>query len=794
MNAKTTLLIGDVSISSLKSDYVRLENLDQYLFKIEKIDPYDEEAYTSYWKQIKKYVVEGYWGVESKGYRYCPASLFFYANFGLIESTDEAKITTYIKPLIQDLEWEFAYLYLEAEGFSGFYGDDSITCDKLVLTYDQDILPQSKREKLLFSSNGTLKTYEHPREYMRRVHSQPMGQALFFNQARNINIGGSRGGGKSYFLALGKLLHGIVTDGALYYDDALYYDFPDYKNALKEKKHPKINITLGSGDTDKSSELFSKIVANMNALATDEEFGVWGNPGDEDYTPNPLYKVMAGSTKPGNKDNFWRHEYKIISKGKEVLKGTQSKIGHVSYSSMKGKGKGAQAGAGGRSKYVAYEEDGLMDNLSEVMQSNNSVVAREGVQFGVQVGIGTSGNMEAVQEKMKVFNNPHDYYILAFPNVWEDPDSDIGFFLPFYMTLRQYKDKDGNTDYMKCFEHVYELRRLAAESSDPNVLRKEKMNRPIIPSEMWITQKGHYLPHAEAVQREKELVNNKTYLNLANPVNLIWDSAYPNGVRHEINSSAEPFFVYPLPPTLVNFDSSIVIYDFPKPNSARDFYFATHDPYVSDNIDKGGSFGATHIWINPKYWDEYMPETGPMVATYIAKPTNGLKGYYLEQEKLLAFYNSPLQGLAYEANRGSNCKNYYFNKQKTHLLALRPQVFDKSSVFLNRITEYGYMTTNVIEDLDRLNDLLLQYLPSLKKRVIETIPCLFTIKQIILFNLKENFDAVSSAMIAPKHIGVLEQERNQSATNKRKKNELAFFSTNQFLGDHSHRRHQRKTN
>lgn len=189
----TTQLIGDVAITSLKSDYVKLENLDQYLLKIKSIDPYDQEAYIDYWTQIKKYVVEGYWGVESTGYRYCPASLFFYANFGLIESTDEAKITTYIKPLIQDLEWEFAYLYLEAEGFSGFYLDNKVTCDKLVLTYDIDKLPQSKREKQLFTSEGKLKEYEDARTYIRRTHEHSLGQALFFNQARNINIGGSRG-------------------------------------------------------------------------------------------------------------------------------------------------------------------------------------------------------------------------------------------------------------------------------------------------------------------------------------------------------------------------------------------------------------------------------------------------------------------------------------------------------------------------------------------------------------------------------------------------------------------------
>lgn len=786
-------MLGDIPTTNLKQDYIRIENNAQYKLDIKNINPLDEDIYLSYWRNIKKIIVEGYWGKESGGYRFCSPNLMWYRNFGLIQDTDESKTTIYIKPLVEDLEWEQGYMYFEASGFSGFYKDEEYTSDILAKTYNYDKLPKTRREKQLFNSEGKAKEYIDPRENIRRLHKYPKGQALYFNEAGNTTLLGTRGGGKSYFWALGECLHQLVIDGGQYYDSntGKFYDFPDYKIALDGKQHPKVELILGSGDTDKSSELFAKIVANMNAIGGDPQFGCWNTPDDADFSPCPLFKDMSGSSQPGNKKNPYRHEYKIIKNGRELRKGTGSLIYHASYSTQKGKGKGAQAGAGGRYKRSGIEEIGLVENYINILGSNSSAVSRNGIQFGEQNGFGTSGNIDAIPQTMKVFLNPQDYNMLAYDDVWEGmgKDGKICFFLPFYMTLRQYKDHDGNTDYQKAFEHIYKIRHKAANSSDPKVLRDEKMNRPIVPSEMWITQKGHYLPHAEAVQREKELVRNKTYLNLANPVNLIWDSNYPNGIRHEVDLSAEPFFQYPLPTTLVNYDSSIVIYDFPKDNSPRDFYFLTHDPYVSDNIDKGGSFGATHVWINPKYWDEYMPETGPMVATYIAKPTNGLKGYYLEQEKLIAFYNSPLQGLAYEANRGSNCKNYYFNKQKTHVLSLRPQVFDKSSVFLNRITEYGYMTTNVIEDLDRTNDLLLQYLPTLKKRVIETIPCLFTIKQIILFNLKENFDAVSSIMIAPKHIGVLEQERNATAIQNRKKNELSFFSTNKFLN--SGREHAR---
>lgn len=775
-------MIGDIPIHKLKQDYIRIKNSKQYIEEIEEIDPYDEDRHVEYWRKIKKKVIEGMWGVEPEGYRYCPSSLYFYANFCLIEDTDEAKNTVFIKPLIQDIEWEFALEYFEAEGFSGFYKDEEYTSDKLRLTWSEEDKPISFRQRMLYNSKGELKEYIHPHKAMRMLHEYPKGPPLFFNVAGNVSIMGSRGGGKSFFAALAKALHAIVTDGTLYYDEGKYYRHPDYMDELIGKKKPRVDIVLGSGDTDKSSELFSKIVAAMNALATEKEFGVWSSPEFDDYQPSPLYKAMAGSVKPGNKQNPWRHEYKVApaSGGREITKGSGSRINHVSYSEQKGKGKGAQAGAGGRNKYVIYEEQGLMGNLIEAMQSNNSVVSRKGIQFGVQAGIGTSGNIEAVQSTKKAFMNPEDYRILSHENTWEGGGK-IGFFLPYYMTLRQFKDEDGNTDYEKAFEHVYKMRLEKAQSSDPAVLRIHKMNHPIVPSEMWITTEGHYLPHAEAVEREKQLIYDNKYLDLAMPLRLIWDSDSINGVKYEIDHEAEPFFTYPLPNTLQSFDSCIVAYDLPKFDMPNDFYFFTHDPYVSDNIDKGGSFGATHVIINPKYWDEYMPQTGPLVATWIAKPTRGLKAYYQEQEKLLAFYNSPIRGLAYESNRGADCKNYYINKNKPQVLALRPQVFDKKSVFLARVTEYGYVTTNVISDLDRLNDLLLREIPKIKKRFIETIPCLFTIQQIIQFNLKENFDAVSSLAVAPKHIGALEMEFSEKALKRKKQNELSFLSTNPFI-------------
>jgi hypothetical protein len=998
-------------------------------------------------------------------------------------------------------------------------------------------IPESYREKQLYRKDGTLKEYVKPRDNIRKLHHSPKGVPLFFNEAKNVSILGSRGGGKSYIIALGKLLHALVTDGGRYYnaDNANFYRYPEYTEEymLEGLDSPLVEVMVGSGDTNKSSEFVNKIFANMNALATEQSFGVWGDLDNEDYMATPLFKEMSGSLLPGNKKNAWRNEYKVNIKGSEKIKGSKSKLFHVSYSAQKADGKGAQEGAGGRTLYSVLEESGLcfventkvrmydgsvkniqditvgervmghdgtirtveqlssgIDDLYEVVQtfgdnytvnskhpiclkhkswynnkskveekeiqakdfnstsdkkchygyknellkfdhkevlldpyyygywlgdgsvktanittmdpevveymqklcdendlilksgsptgkaktyylcrnnkdkggkknafrqglkyyntfekkslhidfihnseevrlqtlaglidsdgclvekktghcfefyqtnrkelveaveylcttlgfrvtkttkvhtkgydnkelgkertkyilriagdiwkiptkvarkkaqprtylkdflntsikvnnvgqgnyygfslkesplfllkdgtvvhnsknsiqihnSNTSVVSRNGVQFGVQIDIGTSGNIEAIVQTKKKFLNPQDYNVVTFPDEWEGmgKDGQIGFFLPFYMTLNQFKDRDGNTDFEAAFQHVNKIRSDAAKSDDPSVLREEKMNRPIVPSEMWTTNKGYYLPYDQALQTEKYLLEDNKYIKLGTHVNLYFDSRSPKGIRYEVNHQADPFYEWPINSNRSNMDGAITIYHWPDNNDPQDKYFFTHDPYVSENIDDGGSLGVTHGWIHPRYWDS-LPPTGPLVCTFISKPLGGLKQYYEEQEKLIQFYGNPQQGLAYEANRGSDCKNHYIAKGKYAVLALRP-FYDNNSIYSKGITEYGYIVGNRLSKIknyiDPSYDFLMQDvdIAGIKKKVIETIPCIFTIRQIIMYDIDGNFDAVSSLIIAPKHIE--NSEKLESYDRKDKRNRLVFFSQNERL-------------
>jgi len=200
-------------MANYKKDYIRIENRSQYL--LDKVTAYhpDDPRYIDYWKGLKKQCIEGLWGYETgvhndgvPGYRYMPGRLFFYGNFCTILDFDEAENNRVkIRPEIRDIEWERAYMILEAEGFSGWSEDDRYTSDSMWYDYKENGIPDLKdvsqrrmrRHLTLLRKDGTLKEYKDPRKNIRELHSDKLGVPLYWNSSKNILELGSRGGGRS---------------------------------------------------------------------------------------------------------------------------------------------------------------------------------------------------------------------------------------------------------------------------------------------------------------------------------------------------------------------------------------------------------------------------------------------------------------------------------------------------------------------------------------------------------------------------------------------------------------------
>jgi len=763
-------------INRLKKDLITVENINSFLITIPQYHP-DNPQYSKLWTSYTKWCIEGFWAFDSNGWRFMPPTLFYYANFFKIEHTQRnRKIRTFIKPIVRDLDWLIHYSYLEAQGFSGFKKDDKYSCDKALAEdakYKELEVSVEADDRIRFNdlhkSNGKRKEFVEPREYIKQLHTENLGRPLYYNTASNLEILGSRGGGKSYSCA-GIATHTLTFDGIKEFSKDMF-DNP-----------PTTKVILGAGITGKSSELVNKITTGLNVLGTDKDLGVWGDPATKDYEPTPFYRNWIGDDKPGNTKNPLRYEYEIETPQGWLKKGTGTSLHHINYSDKKQDG--AQAGAGGRSQLCLYEEIGLMPNFKDALLSNTAVVSVDGEQFGVQLGIGTSGNIDLIQQTRQVFENPKEYDFLEFENIWEVSEKKIGLFVPAYLTETKFKDQNGNTDLERALKH-YEQRRIdAAKKDDPASIYAEKMNYPLIPSDMWISNKGSYFPQIELMEREKELLIDQKYKTLAQPTKLIWDSKQLNGVRAEYDAEIELIHTFPFDRTVTKIDGGIAIYE--KPQTIRgevpsDMYIFTFDPYVSENIDEGGSLGVTLGFLNPKYVSEGF-NGNLLVCSYIGKHPNGKDSYYDNQEKLLAYYGNPTRGLWYEANRGDSVRGYYMKKNKMFLLALRPNKEKGSAIYDRKVLEYGYMVGNQIDKIEMCDDtndnLLSQTMLNGKKcRVVETLPCLFLVQQFIQFDLKGNFDAVSAYLGYPLALKELEHSVLKER-NKPKHNPLAFLSIN----------------
>jgi len=741
-----------VTKERVRTDYVRIQNLAKFMGdEVPYVHP-DHPMYSKFWSKEAKTCIEGVWSKEWGKYRYMPGNLYYFGKYGVIEHTHEkngVKVTEDIKPLIVDYLWDMAYMSITAYGFSGFIKDDKYSCHILLKLHEENLIPRAALPKQCIRKDGSIKIYKEAYEYLLNLHDEDYGKALYQNPTQNVLVMGSRGGTKSYWVAIAELEYNFVFGGARRYDKQFI------ENRLRCQQ------CVGAADVSKSSELLKKFADSRDAKADyDNEtfrkrFGIWQDTnvkGEASVTPCPFYRRALGSLDCPNKkpNRIFRAKYKIDSNGEWKEKGTGSQIAHVNFSPIKPNGE--RSAEGGRYLFIDIEEVGSAPNFVKILGANEGTVTRAGQRIGVQWAQGTSGNIEYVKSAKKVMLKPESYNIIGFKNQFggSHGEKKTGYFIPYYITLLEFKDKNGNTDYDAAIAKTNLDRADVAKSDDPRVLDDFLMNKPCYLDEMWITGKGHYLPVEEASSRVKQLLTNDLYKALMKPVKLVYDSSYAYGVRADVDHDAQPYIDFPHDPNkAVDPSGCIVIYEDPiyeKGKIPKDLYIFSLDPYVEEDIDAGGSIAAAYVLINPKYISKgYNGNT--VVATYIGKPIAGLDAYYENLYKLMLYYGAFDANLWYEKNRGERVREFWLRKNALNMLAPTPQVAVGDSQKVKMITSFGYVVGNRISKLNylkMLNDWLLDEteLNDGTKTNIERIPCLYTCRQIEQYEIDGNYDAV----------------------------------------------------
>jgi len=651
-------------------DFIRINNRSNFLLHtIPSIHP-ASIRYINFWRKEKKKIIEGFWGpddadiknydvhensldINTSKWRYMPPQLYFYVNYGTILHTPEGSPKTApkkrIRPLLRDIEWEFFYNWLEARGFSGFYDDDEITCNINVKKHNEED-EDAELDKTCFKKNGQLKTFVPARVYLRQLFTKPLGIPIYMNEAKNLFMLGARGFGKSYSVGDGVAAHELLTDGAKIYNE-------------ESIQNPAlIEIFVGAAVSSKSSEILSKTVLCMNELP-----GTWMKGTDQEI-PTPLYKEMAGSLEPNNIKNPWRHEYEKKINGKWKKYGSGSAIKHGIYTT-----ENPEAAAGGRYTVMIIEEVGLLSNVLTVTGSNNATQLEGTVKFGSSVYLGTGGNMEKIVESEIIFRDPEGFDFLAFDDIWENKGK-IGWFVPAYYALNQYKDENGNTDVDAALRFINKRREKRRKAKSQSAITLEILSYPIVPSEMFLKRSGNFFPVEDLKFILSELEVDEKLLDSSWKGEFVIDKEgkvkYKNSFNHPIRS-------FPLR-TGESMDGVVEIFEMPKTNKDGEIisgrYIAGTDP-----VDDDGNSNTTLSLQSSFILDTF---TDRIVAEYTSR-TQLAEEYYETLRRLLIFYNAKVN---YEQNK-KGLFGYFKNRNSTYLLAETPQIL--SDTDLAKISSIG---------------------------------------------------------------------------------------------------------
>lgn len=676
-----------------------------FIYDIPKYHPLSND-YTKFWRNIKKKCIEGDW----VGGYYMPPALFSYVNTGIIRLNENRSNTkSFKRPKLRDLEWGFFRHYTIARGFSGFKNDEYNSCNTDLLNLPTHLLSVS-----CLRLDGTPKNFIPPQEYLEMQHlPEVQSPPLFENEAHNVMLMGSRNTGKSYMVGVGLVQSLFLFDGITEYNEqTIINPFP-------------IEILVGANESKFSNDILKKTKESLDHL-----------PGktmvNDKLYPSPLSKQYSGSWDPGKEI---KAEYKKKHKGGWVVSGSRSSIKHRTFNDN------SFAAQGTRPLLMVLEEIGMFSNLKEVYSNTVDNFRSGSRKVGTLMMLGTGGDMESgTIDASEMFYEPEKYDILSTNDMWENKGN-IGYFIPAYLALDDFKDENGYTridDAKNYLQSIRDKLKLSKGSSD--VLYKEIQYRPLVPSEMFLAKTANIFPSAEIRRRLSEIQSSR---DLSTVVELYFDPEAPYGVNYSLSEDV-PINTYPYDKP--NREGAIVIYEHPvftKGEILPDSYIIGCDPYRDDS-STGQSLAAIYVLKTHKNFAQNGQSK--IVASYIGRPYEGKNKVNEILYKLALYYKATI----YFENAVGNVKDYFDKIKRLDLLAKSPTTVlnKKASYDSGPSITYGYPMSNdkvKWEAVQYLRSWLLEIVISNDEKIIRNVDLIedtALLQELLAFDMRRNTDRV----------------------------------------------------
>lgn len=694
--------------------------INNSLFKADKIPNFHPivDVYESdeWWRVQKRRCIEGYW-VSGK---WMPPELYYYINFHHI-ILQEGIYKGLSLPWLRDIDWEKAFIFAEATGFSGFDGDDVYSCNRMLIddVKDEDIFAfcsekdtgEIRKDYLsnFFNKKGERKIYVPAREYLRKIHPTNMGKALYLNEAKHLLELASRGYGKSYSTS-GLIAHNFLFDGARDYD--LYLKLRHEKTPLQSE------TVVGAIDTKYSNKLMSKVKVGLEKLPGSSYLSI---DGEQVFYASPLSIAWTGSFAVG------KEAFATVSK---------SLVQHVTFADN------PLAAAGGRPNRVFIDEVGFMNNIKEAWEGVENTQASEDFKRLTMYGMGTGGLTSggAVTYLQELFYDPETFGCLVFEDEWENK-GDIGYFVPGTLAMNKFKEGPNLiTNMEKATKNITDAREKAKKTKKSTRIQGTIINKPLVPSEIFLRMEGTMFPTHELKEALGALESNPIRMKSAIHADLVEKT---KGNVQLLPTEKTPIYNYPL---LKNDEMDACVQIFQKPKYDADgFIQAGRYIMATDPVDDDGNDNTARSLQSTFVLDLW---TDSIVAEYTAR-TYLASEYYENVRKLCMYYNAIN---LYENNK-KGMYGHFKNKSSLMYLAETPQILKEEDLVKSKGIGNRSLGVNMSSDKVKLYGIneILEWLekPSYHNpeiKILYTIPSVGLYKELISFSMDVNADRVSALL------------------------------------------------
>lgn len=358
---------------------------------------------------------------------------------------------------------------------------------------------------------------------------------------------------------------------------------------------------------------------------------------------------------------------------------------------------------GKRGKKIVFEEFGSFKNGKQALEISQGSL-RDGDFYVGQMSVFGTGGEEGpeIEALESVFEEPHVWDMLAFPNIWESEgmQSEVGYFVPCYRANFKYTDKEGNSDIDMSIVADNKKREEKAQAKDPKILDKRKAEYPQKPSELFQRLNNNGFNIAE-VTKQIKLIESSSAVKalLRNGQFVVSDSTTAlGGVEFIIDPKAVPLDEYPHKQS-GNLDGCVTICERPyidmKGKVPAGMYQIVFDAYYKEDAeDLTSLFDITVLKIDNPY-DSSM--VGLPVAWWTGRPKR-LRTCYEILFNFAAYYNCNVQGEI--SGGGQGVVDYAKQHRLLHRVDYEPDMLHNKEIASNQRNKSYLM--NMSTDRKRL--------------------------------------------------------------------------------------------